>query len=88
MLAIGAVALLLAALVVLAAKDRLLAGGFIVGAVVCIALFQGVAAGIWLARKAERAAAALLAPGRLALANLHRPGAPTGAASCCRSGSG
>lgn len=77
-LAIGAVALLLAALVVLAAKDRLLAGGFIVGAVFCIALFQGVAAGIkWLARRASARPQRFSPTWRLALTNLHRPGAPT-----------
>jgi putative ABC transport system permease protein len=77
-LAIAAVALLLAGLVVLSANDRLLAGGFIVGAIFCIALFQGVAAGIkWLARRAVAQPRRFSPTWRLALTNLHRPGAPT-----------
>ena len=75
---IAMVGLLLAGLVVLAADDRLLAGGFIVGAILCIGLFQAVAWVIkWLARRASSRPQRLSPTWRLALTNLHRPGAPT-----------
>ena len=65
----------LCALAVLTANDRLLAAWFIVGSVAAVALFLAAA---WLimagARLVGRPRDAEL---RLALANLHRPGAPT-----------
>jgi putative ABC transport system permease protein len=75
---IALVGLLLAALVVFAASNRVVAGGFIVGAILCIALFQAVAAGIkWLAQRAASQPQRLSPTWRMALTNLYRPGAPT-----------
>jgi len=69
----------LAALIVLAAPDRIVALWYIAGAVAAFAVFRG--AGALIVRAARRlgrsrwiAARPLI---RLALANLHRPGAPT-----------
>ena len=77
-LSIAVVALLLAGLVVLAANDRILASGFIVGAILCIALFQAVASAVkWAARRASARPRRFSPTWRLALTNLHRPGAPT-----------
>jgi putative ABC transport system permease protein len=77
-LSIAVVALLLAGLVVLAANDRVLAAGFIVGAIVCIGLFQAVAWVVkWAARRASARPRRFSPTRRLALTNLHRPGAPT-----------
>jgi putative ABC transport system permease protein len=76
--AIAAVAVVLAALVLVSAHDRGLAAGFIGGAVVALLLFRATAMAVAaLARRAHRAS--LRRPSlRLALANLYRPGAPTG----------
>ncbi|HEX3882572.1 MAG TPA: FtsX-like permease family protein [Stellaceae bacterium] len=75
-------ATLLAALIVLTAPDRGVAAWYVVGAVAALVLFR--AAGIAIERGARAlgrirriAARPIL---RLALANLHRPGAPTGRA--------
>lgn len=68
-------ATLLAGLAVLTASDRPIAAGFVGGVAVLLLLLWGV--GLLLRRllaRAPRPRAALL---RLALANLHRPGAPT-----------
>jgi putative ABC transport system permease protein len=65
----------IAALVVLGAQDRLFALGFLAGAVVILLSFRAAAAGlIWLARRLPRLRRTSW---RLALGNLHRPGAPT-----------
>ncbi len=76
--AMGLVVLALAALALASASDRWLAAGFILGAVVALLLFRAAAIGIAaLARRAHRFS--LRRPTlRLALANLYRPGAPTG----------
>ncbi|MDX1709510.1 MAG: FtsX-like permease family protein [Rhodovibrionaceae bacterium] len=75
-MAIGGSIAALAALAVLSADDRVFALGFVGGAVATLALFRLAAAGI------EKLAARLPRPRlpglRLALANLHRPGAATG----------
>ncbi|HLI10409.1 MAG TPA: FtsX-like permease family protein [Alphaproteobacteria bacterium] len=79
-LALALVAAALAALTVVTARERLVAVWFIAGVVASLALFRLAA---WLiARLAQRAGRIdALATGRptlrLALANLHRPGAPT-----------
>ncbi|MEO3427948.1 FtsX-like permease family protein [Pelagibius sp. CAU 1746] len=67
---------LLAGLAILTAADRFLAVWFVIGAVGALLLFRLAALGIMtLARRLPRPRR----PGlRLALANLHRPGAPTG----------
>ncbi len=68
-------ALCLAALVVAGTGDRLVALWFVAGAVGAFALFWGAGAGVVLgARHVPRPRRPVL---RLALANLHRPGAPT-----------
>jgi putative ABC transport system permease protein len=65
----------LAALAVLTAHDRTVALWFVAGAIAAFVLFRGVGAGIvLLAGKLGRPHRPTL---RLALANLHRPGAPT-----------
>jgi putative ABC transport system permease protein len=65
----------LAALAVLTARDRAVALWLVAGAIAAFALFRGVGMGIaLLAGKLAQARAPTL---RLALANLHRPGAPT-----------
>jgi putative ABC transport system permease protein len=76
--AIGLVAIAVVALVLASANDRLVAAGFIAGAIVALLLFRATAMGIAaLARRAHRSS--LSRPSlRLALANLYRPGAPTG----------
>src|SRR5262245_5145650 len=77
-LSIAVVALLLAGLVVLAAHDRWLAGGFIVGAILCIGLFHAVASAVkWAAQRASARPQRFSPTWRMALTNLHRPGAPT-----------
>ncbi|MDR6291954.1 MULTISPECIES: ABC transporter permease [Inquilinus] len=65
----------LAALAVATASDTMLAAIFVAGAIAAIGLFHGTALGVMaLLRRAPRPRR----PGlRLALANLHRPGAPT-----------
>lgn len=74
--ATAALALLLAALAVATARDPAVAAWFVAGAAGAMLLFAGAA------RVVARAARALERAGgvgaRLALANLHRPGAPTG----------
>jgi putative ABC transport system permease protein len=65
----------LAALAILTAQDRNVALWFVAGAIAAFALFQGAgAAALWIARRIGRPRRPVL---RLALANLHRPGAPT-----------
>ncbi|MGH8722877.1 MAG: ABC transporter permease, partial [Burkholderiales bacterium] len=78
MAAIGAVAAALAALVIASTEDRWLAAGFVAGAIVALVLFRATAIAVAaLARRVHRAS--LSRPSlRLALANLYRPGAPTG----------
>ncbi len=75
LVAIAAAALALALLGIFTASDRLTAAWFVVGAAAALAAFRLLAALlVWLARHAGRPRH----PGlRLALANLHRPGAPT-----------
>jgi putative ABC transport system permease protein len=69
-------ALLLGALAIFTASDRWLAAYFVVGAVAALVIFRLTGAGlIALARRVPRPRHAGL---RLAIANLHRPGAPTG----------
>ena len=76
MLGVVLAGLALAALAVLTARDRQLALFFVVGAAATLGLFWLTARGVMaLARRAPRSRR----PGlRLAVANLHRPGAPTG----------
>ncbi len=73
---VGGFALALGGLAVATASDRLLALYFVAGAAGALVLFRVTAAGIMaLARRLPRPRR----PGlRLAVANLHRPGAPTG----------
>jgi putative ABC transport system permease protein len=75
---IGATAVLalgLAALAVVTAQDRNVALWFVAGAIAAFALFRAAGAAIlWIARRLGRPRRPVL---RLALANLHRPGAPT-----------
>lgn len=65
----------LAALAILGSDERNFAAGFVVGAVGALVAFRVAALGvIWLAKRLPR----VRYPGlRLAIANLHRPGAPT-----------
>ncbi len=68
-------ALGLAALAVVTAHDRSVALWFVAGAIAAFALFRAAGAAIiWVARRLGRPRRPVL---RLALANLHRPGAPT-----------
>jgi len=74
-LLIGAVALVLAAFTVFTAESRHIAGWFVLGAIGAFIAFPLLARGLmWLAARAGKPRLAGL---RLALANLHRPGAPT-----------
>ena len=76
----GSSALALAVLAVATSDDRWLTAVFVVGAAAALALFWGAAVlTASLARRAGRRRGLLIGrPGlRLALANLHRPGAPT-----------
>jgi putative ABC transport system permease protein len=74
--AVLAVVVLLAALVIASVAIKSVALWFIAGALVSLFLLQALADGLrWLARRAPRPRQPLL---RLALGNLHRPGAPTG----------
>jgi putative ABC transport system permease protein len=75
-LAVGASAVLLAAMAIAASTDRMLAIWFVVAAVVALITFG--AAGWIVRRLAALARPRRMASLRLALANLHRPGAPTG----------
>nr|WP_253200993.1 FtsX-like permease family protein [Sphingomonas quercus] len=72
----GGLALAIAALAILGADDRMIAAGFIAGVAGLLALLAGIGVAV------RRIAAALPRPrrplARLAIANLHRPGAPTG----------
>ncbi|UCH75709.1 MAG: FtsX-like permease family protein [Rhodospirillales bacterium] len=74
--ALTAIVLALALLTVVSAEDRMLAVWFVAGAIMVFAAFRLAAAAV------TRLAAAWPRPSqpqiRLALANLHRPGAPTG----------
>jgi putative ABC transport system permease protein len=76
-LALIALIVTLSGITIASAHDRLIAGVFVFGALLAFALFQGVA------RLVARIAAGSRQPRhvawRLALANLHRPGAATGA---------
>jgi putative ABC transport system permease protein len=73
--ATAALALGLAALAVFTAQDRNVALWFVAGAIAAFALFRAAGAAIlWVARRLGRPRRPVL---RLALANLHRPGAPT-----------
>lgn len=74
--AAAACALALAALAVLSAQERLFAAAFVGGAFATLLAFLGAA---WLVTRAAARAGRPRRPGlRLALANLHRPGNPTG----------
>jgi len=78
LLALATALAVLVALTVGSADDPRFALGFVGGAAAAVALFAGAA---WAVRRLARAAAPLARgrPGlRLALANLHRPGAATG----------
>ena len=74
-LLIGAVAMALAAFTIFTADSRSIAGWFVLGAVVAFIAFPLLARLLMMA--AARAGKPRLAGLRLALANLHRPGAPT-----------
>src|SRR5262249_43091154 len=66
----------LAALTVGSAVDKKLAGGFVVAAAATFVLFRAAA---WAIAAASRRVRGVRRPGlRLALANMHRPGSPTG----------
>jgi len=74
--ATAASALALAALAILTAENKVFAGWFVGGAIATFAAFRGAA---WLVTHAAARAGRPKRPGlRLALANLHRPGNPTG----------
>jgi putative ABC transport system permease protein len=74
--AIAAAGIALAALAVLTAPDRNIAGWFVVGAVATLLVFRLAASAVM---AAARRVGRVRRPGlRLALANLHRPGATTG----------
>jgi putative ABC transport system permease protein len=74
-LLIGAVAMALAAFTIFTADSRSIAGWFVLGAVAAFIAFPLLARLLMMA--AARAGKPRLAGLRLALANLHRPGAPT-----------
>ena len=72
---IAGAALSVLVLVVALADQQLLVMGFLAGALGLIAVLWALAAGVkWLAARAPKPKGTLM---RLALANLHRPGAPT-----------
>ncbi len=72
---IAAAGISVLALVVLLADEQLFVMGFLAGAIGLIAVLWGLAAGVkWLAARVPKPKGTLA---RLALANLHRPGAPT-----------
>lgn len=80
----GVLLLLLISLVLLFVEDRRIAGVFIIGAVAAFVILRGVSTGLrWLARRAPqyifvRGASRFRSPAlRLALGNIHRPGALT-----------
>ncbi|KIZ45137.1 MULTISPECIES: FtsX-like permease family protein [Rhodopseudomonas] len=71
----GAVIVLLLAVVIVLAYDKRVAAAFVVCAIVVFGLLRGVAAGLMaLARRLPRSNITML---RLAIANIHRPGALT-----------
>ena len=71
----AALVLALAALAVVTSQDRKVALWFVAGAIAAFALFRAAGAAIlWVAGRLGRPRRPVL---RLALANLHRPGAPT-----------
>ncbi|HYZ41800.1 MAG TPA: FtsX-like permease family protein, partial [Stellaceae bacterium] len=73
--ATAAVASGLAVLAIFAAPERKIALWFVAGAITAFALFRAVGTAIvWLAKRLRRPRRPAL---RMALANLHRPGAPT-----------
>jgi putative ABC transport system permease protein len=74
-LLIGAVAMALAAFTIFTADSRRIAGWFVLGAVAAFIAFPLLARGLM--ALAAHAGKPRLAGLRLALANLHRPGAPT-----------
>ena len=74
-LLVGAAAMALAGFTIVTADDRCIAAWFVVGAVGAFIAFPLLAKGVMLL--AARAGKPKLAGLRLALANLHRPGAPT-----------
>jgi putative ABC transport system permease protein len=74
-LLIGTVAMALAAFTIFTADSRAIAGWFVLGAVAAFVAFPLLARLLMMA--AARAGKPRLAGLRLALANLHRPGAPT-----------
>jgi putative ABC transport system permease protein len=77
--AIAAVAVGLAGLVIASAGDRWLAAGFVAGAIVAMLAFRAAGQGIvTAARRLSQGGRGLPTGPRLALANLCRPGAPTG----------
>src|SRR5262249_30667368 len=78
LIAIGLIGSALAGLVVLSADDRWLAASFVGGSILALVLFRATALALAAAaRHLHRFS--LRRPGlRLALANLYRPGAPTG----------
>lgn len=72
---IAAAGISVLALVVLLADEQVFVMGFLVGAIGLIAVLWALAAGVkWLAARVPKPKGTL---SRLALANLHRPGAPT-----------
>ena len=72
---VAAAATSVLALVVLLADERIFVMGFLAGAIGLIAVLWALAAAVkWLAARAPKPKGTLA---RLALANLHRPGAPT-----------
>jgi putative ABC transport system permease protein len=74
-LATGVAATLLAALAILGSRDTLFASAFVAGSVAAVALFLGAS---WLVMRLATMAGRPRDPElRMALANLHRPGAPT-----------
>lgn len=78
LLVIGGLAVLLAGLTIGTAENPVLAAWFVAGSIASLLLFRAAAAGVkaLAARNSRRSRGR---PGlRLALANLHRPGAPTG----------
>lgn len=75
LIAIALAVILLAALAIVATEDHKLAAGFVAGAAGALVLFGGMA---WLLMKIVARLPRIRIPTlRLALANLHRPGAPT-----------
>jgi putative ABC transport system permease protein len=77
LLAILAVGILLAGFTIVTAPDRGIAAGFVAGAIVALVVFRGVAQLVMAAARRLSARAGSHPGLRLALANLHRPGAAT-----------